>query len=496
MDMDDKNKLKICRKYIICFALSTRLAVITLQFVSNILIIDHIPDSFESPGNNVNITIFDKITTMFLGGLLHWDAQYFYHISKYGYTFENTLAFFPFFPLINSMLSSASSTILPFLSRDSISLILFVILNVIFFVQAALALFDLSIIILNRRLAYRATILFCLNPATIFFVAPYSESMFSYFTFAAMLNCAEIYYKNSKNKTFTSFCSLMTISFPTSLSIAVRSNGILNIGFLLYFWLLYFKKTYWPHNIATFINLIKYSFMLSINIFVCLIPFICIQMISTQMFCKNFESDLPNIIVNYANENDLVLPGTFSKHNQSWCFDSFPIAYSYVQKHYWNVGFLNYYEVKQIPNFLLALPIAFIILKKSITFTRQHSNYSLRLGFTEINVGSPKNEGGYVPFEQKMFVFIAHAFVLTVFCLLCVHVQVTTRMLCSASPILYWFSAYVFENISTVETDIFPSWKGFLLRSDLNLEQKCIKYYFISYFIIGTILFSNNFPWT
>lgn len=494
--MDDRNKLKICRKYIVCFALSTRLAVITLQFISNIVVIDHIPDVFESPKESVNLTLFDKITTTFLGGLLHWDAQYFYHISKYGYTFENTLAFFPLSPLLNSILSIPSSYVLPFLSWDSISLILFVVINVIFFVKSALALFDLSIIILSRRIAYRATILFCLNPATIFFVAPYTECMFSYFTFTAMLNCVEIYYKNSKNKTFSSFFSLLTISIPISLSIAVRSNGILNIGFLLYFWLLYFKKTYWPHNVATFINLIKHSFMLTINIAVCLLPFVLIQIFSFQQFCTNFESDLPKVIVNYANENDLVLPGTFSKHNQSWCFDTFPLAYSYVQKHYWNVGFLNYYEVKQIPNFLLALPIVFIILRKSITFTKQHSNYSLRLGFTEINVGSPKNEGGYVTFEQKMFVFIAHAFVLTVFCLLCVHVQVTTRMLCSASPIVYWFSAYVFENISTIETDIFPSWKGFLLHNDLNLEQKFIKYYFISYFIIGTVLFSNNFPWT
>ena len=39
------------------------------------------------------------------------------------------------------------------------------------------------------------------------------------------------------------------------------------------------------------------------------------------------------------------------------CSLAFYQLYAYLQKRYWKVGFLSYFQVKQIPNFLLALPV-------------------------------------------------------------------------------------------------------------------------------------------
>lgn len=495
--MDDKTKSKIYKKHIIYLSLSTRLAVITLQFISNILIFDHEPDVFRSPKEPFNATLFDRITNTFLGGFLRWDAQYFYHIAKYGYTFENTLAFFPLYPFITRYITIPILTLFPFLDWECIALIVFVILNIFFFTKAALALFEMSCIILNRKIAYRTTILFCINPATIFFVAPYSECVFSYFTFWAMLQCVRSYYKNNQSEAYGSFSNLLTISLPVALSIATRSNGLLNIGFLVYFWVLFYRKTIWPHNIGTCINLIKSLSTLFISIVICLIPFIFIQAYAYVSFCHDFEPDLPQHIINFARKNSYVLPGTYSKSNQTWCLNAIPLVYGYVQKHYWNVGFLEYYELKQVPNFLLAFPIVFLIISNSIKFIKQHKNLCLNLGIFEANFCSPSKDDDTVQvFDNKMFVFIVHALYLTVFCIFFVHVQVTTRMLCSASPVLYWFGAYIFDAVSSIEYDLLPSWKCFLFTNELNSKQKFVKYYFLSYFFIGTILFSNNYPWT
>jgi hypothetical protein len=52
-----------------------------------------------------------------------------------------------------------------------------------------------------------------------------------------------------------------------------------------------------------------------------------------------------------------------------WCHDVIPLAYSAVQRNFWNVGFLRYYSVNQIPNFALTIPI--IVLSGS-TLSQQY----------------------------------------------------------------------------------------------------------------------------
>lgn len=154
---------------------------------------------------------------------MRWDAHYFMHIAQYGYTHENTLAFFPLFPLlVRCVAAIIGIPLLYILNYYSVLLISAVLINFILFVRTALVLHKLSEHVLrDETLAYHAALLFCLNPASVFFSAPYSEGLFAFLTFSALLF--------NEMHSSSSFAAVMF-----GLASAARSNGLVNVGFVLY----------------------------------------------------------------------------------------------------------------------------------------------------------------------------------------------------------------------------------------------------------------------
>ena len=58
---------------------------------------------------------------------------------------------------------------------------------------------------------------------------------------------------------------------------------------------------------------------------------------------------------------------------------------------YWNNGFLNYWEAKQAPNFVLALPAVLMVGWHSYHFLQIHWTYVKRLGLVDNNLlGIPR----------------------------------------------------------------------------------------------------------
>lgn len=470
---------------IIKTAICSRLIVIVIQIIGNHLIPDHNAGVFLSPKVDTNFSIFDALIQKALGGFLRWDAQYFIHIAKYGYTYENTLAFFPLYPMLISMYSRFLLFVFPFLNVDSSILFTAVLVNFVVFIFAAVSLYRLSIAILVKQdLSLKAALLFCFNPATIFFSAPYSETLFAFLTFVGIANVVHLYtkYLNSKkNFSLQDFLYLV----PLAASTCTRSNGILNVGFLVCFFISFlyhkfvFKKS---KQRDTFLLTLVTLTVLITSVALCLTPFTLYQIYAYNLFCKDFEITFPKHVISYAIENYSVLPGTFSQNNQTWCHQKIPFSYSYIQNRYWNVGFLRYFNVKQLPNFALAIPITFLIVKCSYQFFK---NY--RFNYDYIFFSNEKSNK-FLP--KRVFVFVVHALFLTIFNFLCIHVQVSTRILCSASPVLYWYCAFIFKDVPVNNLFTFRNYVR------LNALQKFVKYYFIVYFIVGTILFCNFLPWT
>lgn len=462
-------------KDIISFAIKSRLCIIVLQTISNGLIPDHDPDVFISPQNEALSEVWlpeaNWIVETLLGGLARWDAQYFLHIATNGYTYEQTLAFYPLLPFIIGFLANTIYFVCPVISAYHLSLIIATGLNLVFFVKATECLFELSLRLTgNKKWAQMVAILFCLNPASIFFSAPYSEALFAWLTFKVMLETSD------------SSISFTRLVVPLSLSLVCRSNGLINLGYVIYF------------AIKTCLSTAKKAYKISVVVKSALVIAIALALYAVThlyyyyLYCVKHSFEHSPEIVKYAQQHSYILAGNRdSNYTSPWCEKDLPISYSYIQSHYWNVGFLHYYTWKQIPNFLLATPILVIILNFCCNFLQQHTRYCLYLGLLD-NKATKK----ITLFERQICPFVLHGLFLALFCILFVHIQVSTRLLASSSPLLYWYCANYFK-----DADI----NGFedirdIIFLDKSEIRRLILCYFVGYALIGTILFSNFLPWT
>ncbi|XP_012261761.2 GPI mannosyltransferase 2 [Athalia rosae] len=492
------------REKVIWFAVISRLGIIFLQFISNLVLPDHDAGVFISPvdADRETTSVLDRTVDYVLSGLFRWDSQYFIHIAKYGYTYENTLAFSPLYPIAVRCVAKILTIILPILNRHSLTMIVATLINFVCFIKSATIFFDLSKNVLkDTALAYKAAILYCVNPASIFFTAFYSEAMFAYLSFNVMLAYTE-------DNAF--------IYLPIALSTLVRSNGLINMGFPLYSLIRGVLKIVLPRVSKNFQNqpresslpygcasiLSAIAWFLNI-VFLSIIPYVLLQLYNYSLFCLGNEMQMPIPVRDYGLEKGFLLAGTT---NPPWCEDQIPTAYSYVQKKYWDVGLLQYYNVKQIPNFLLASPILFIILSHSLKYLNEHRVELYTLGSFS-SIGKSKERFKYTAQSGDMFVFVIHGLFLTIFCILFVHIQVSTRLLCSASPLLYWYCASDISSKSESRNEHFrdiespenccSKWRVFLFfQKSYSKNDVLILSYFLGYLILGCILFPNFLPWT
>lgn len=456
----------------------SRLIVICLQFIFNILIPDHVHDAgvFIAPKDHLASKSYDWIVELLFGGFRRWDAAHYLFIAEHGYVYEGTLAFQILYPFSIRFLTDICSVFLPsdFVSIRELSLVVAVIMNIIFFVMAAQTLHHLTDIVFgDRRKANVAVFLFCISPASIFFSAPYTESLFAWLSFSVM-------------KMSTSDKHSLNIFVPLGLSLICRSNGFVNFGFLFYFAM---KQVFQEFSIEKGVHILVKIIKITV---LALIPYIILQIYNYNLFCREFDFAHVNHVVVFARENNLILSGTYSGNNDKspWCGENIPISYTYVQNTYWNVGFFKYYKIKQIPNFLWASPILFIFLFHCFKYLKANKNITRNLGI----YGKCKEVNNS---DKLMFPFIIHGLFLTIFCICIVHIQVTTRLLASSSPALYWFCADYFipeHDIVLKKRNTRPGASN-VMQQFLE-PKKVILLYFYGYTVMGAIMFCNFFHWT
>ncbi|KAB7494098.1 GPI mannosyltransferase 2 [Armadillidium nasatum] len=431
-------------------AILSRLVVFVLQAVSNFLIPDHNADAFVSPPDPHLPHLWgDTVVEVLFGGMKRWDAQYFLHIAQYGYTHENTLVFFPLFPMLVRGIGTVLHIPLHFFCNYYSCLILGAIfLNYFLFVKTAVVFFRLSKEVLRHEaLAYKAALLFCINPASIFFSAPYSEALYSFLVFSALFS------SESKNS--------ITLPFQFSFASAVRSNGLVNVGFLIHKKLqdcaAYFSRI---RNAITESGKLSLIVVIILTFNYTLIPSVCgmspslspVRTFPTMVYCNEEGTNLslPPHLELYLRANFLHSPDL---GEADWCYNFPPVAYSHIQEKYWEVGVFRYYELRQVPNFLLALPVVMTVICHAALYMVDNSQVCLSLGIPpQIQKGKEKCDTAWCKEginSWRVFVYSCHSLFMCLFCVLFIHVQVTTRLLCSSSPVVYWFAAHLLSEPSS-----------------------------------------------
>ncbi|TKY58994.1 GPI mannosyltransferase 2 [Spatholobus suberectus] len=413
-----------------------------------------------------------------------WDSVYFLRIAQCGYEYEQSFAFLPLLPLSASLFSF----LLP--HRPLLALSAYVINNLAF-VLAALYFYKLSLTVLNGpQTALRATLLFCFNPASIFYSSIYSESLYALLCFGGMYH----FVSGGNN--------LAVLLF--ALSGCARSNGVLNAGYLCFqtmhraYHAVFHKK-----RVTLALQIVIVGALRSACIFA---PFVAFQAYGYYNMCVGRSPD----------------------EVRSWCKARIPLLYNYIQSHYWGVGFLRYFQLKQLPNFLLASPILSLALCSVVHYAKSRPQNFFSLGFLtpmeeksygvvffsddlsrSKEVGSVeqssvrveenfnlrrrknviKGDVANVPIESEpaarpgylsasVLPFVLHLGFMACTALFVTHVQVATRFL-SASPPLYWFASYI-----------------------MAYPAKCFRWgyliwaYSIAYIFLGSLLFSNFYPFT
>ncbi|XP_053942716.1 GPI mannosyltransferase 2 isoform X1 [Cuculus canorus] len=498
---------------VVWFAVRCRALTLLLQALFNLLLPDHAADAF-SPPRLSEPGPWDVLLERLLGGLSRWDAEHFLFIAERGYLYEHNCAFFPLYPL--SLRAVAEGALWPLrrpLRLRSRLLLSAVLLNSLFSVLAAAALYKLGCVVLRcHRLAFLAALLFSISPANVFMAAAYSESTFAFLGFGAM-------WQLEKGQSWLS-------GLLFSLASGARANGIVNAGFLLYSHSKNFAfqlqvgsgslRKFWKQLLSTAASAVGMCAGV-------VLPFALFQYYAYVRFCgpsAGPEQAVPKPLRQLALDKGYRLGATHGV-KPPWCSQQFPVVYSYIQDVYWNVGFLRYFELRQIPNFLLALPVTILGSWAAWTYSTANPRQCLTLGLQRRkSEEEDKPRGGFCC--PAVFVYVVHATVLLVFGFFCMHVQVLTRFLGSSSPVLYWFSAHLLQEYEpllwskgTNSQTVAPRSEKCLLgkpsgkrtpenpvvRLLLNFRlitplSKCIIGFFLGYWLLGLALHCNCLPWT
>ncbi|KAK8165096.1 hypothetical protein BKA80DRAFT_309238 [Phyllosticta citrichinensis] len=251
--------------------------------------------------------------------LTRWDAVYFASSAARDHVYEQEWAF----SWLLSRLISITANSLP-LSAEPLAANVWaatIIANASHLLSV-LALYHLMrrLFPASTKIPFLTAALHVLSPAGLFLTAPYGEAPFSLLNFLGLLSFCHARQLNGTQPVIYLWC-MLTTGLCFGLATAVRSNGLLNGLILLYD-----------------------------------APEILHGLLSSPRKTPSLRSLAAYALAGVLTASGLVVPQWIAYQHyctaetpRPWCNKSLPSIYTFVQHHYWNVGFLRYWTLSNVP---------------------------------------------------------------------------------------------------------------------------------------------------
>ncbi|KAI9851371.1 MAG: ER membrane glycoprotein subunit of the GPI transamidase complex-like protein [Thelocarpon superellum] len=355
--------------------------------------------------------------------LTRWDAIYFIAVAQRGYRYEQEWAFGWGFTTMLAILSRGwrLARVKLWSGQEALDGTEAAIVVGIWLAHAAhlvsvLLLYKLSQVVIEPSLGplvpLVAALLHIISPAGVFLSAPYTESLYSCLSFLGYLFYAWSLQAHQARQGLRRDVSVLMAGLIFGLATTIRSNGLFNGLPLLYdaLWIL------WR---VAHLQSVEFARLATLGVSGALVAagFVVPQWLAYDVYCIGWSQT--------------------SASFPPWCTRLLPSIYTWVQDHYWHVGFLRYWTMGNLPLFVLAAPMLAIM---SVVAMRGIQGTLLSAMATSWDLpsstGSPaRRVSRDILRRLSMPQLLVAALALTSF-----HVQVITR-LSSGYPVWYWWLA-------------------------------------------------------
>jgi len=398
--------------------------------------------------------------------LTRWDAIYYTTAARRDYLYEQEWAFGWGFTRIIQAIAST----LKFLGVEN-----FDFLESIVGISIAHASHALSAIVVHalaraifpasssKKLAFAAACLHIFSPAGLFLSAPFSESTFALLN---LFGCLLFVWSISDGDSYAQDLLLVISGLIFGVGTTVRSNGLLS-------GIMFLEEAL--RGVYCLRNGLEYSVIrrlaatviggISIGFF-----FVLPQYIAYREYCGSSMT-------------------SSGQSPRIWCERTLPSIYTFVQAHYWNVGFLRYWTLSNIPLFLLATPMLIILALSYFWTVDMNSTLTDQVAQQDV----PGDKLASASKTSRRATRLLHTlalpqFVLAILALTSYHVQIISRL----------SSGYVIWYLWLAATIIGQSRKGSSGSAVADKEKvrtgAGVFKYMIMYAIVQGGLFSSFLP--